>query len=85
MAHELNKRMQKDIVDAVYLGVNGGHFTWPEIVMAVSEVAGRIIGESVDTGIQAKEIITIAQRFMVQAAHTAHEAKSGNASLIIPG
>lgn len=85
MSHTLNQRMKNDIVDLAHQVAYSGNFTWPEVIMAFAECAGRVAGENAQNGPQVKELITVAQRFMVQAAHTAYEVKSGNTSSLVEG
>jgi hypothetical protein len=76
--------MKKDVVERCYLSVHTGEFTWPEIVLGLAEVAGRVIGESVQNNLQAQELAKIAQQTLIQAIHTAGIASQKGNSLILP-
>jgi len=82
MAHQIDKRTKDDVSARCVQALCAGEFTWPEIVMGAAEFVGLMIGTQAENGMQGKELITYAQRFMVQAAHTAGEAK-GKSGLII--
>ncbi|MEM5400785.1 hypothetical protein [Paraburkholderia unamae] len=84
MAHALNKRMQKDVTARIFSATSTGEYTWPEVVMGAAEFIGNVIGSNVENQIQAQEMVSYVQRFVVQALHTAGVAKEKGSGLILP-